>query len=84
MEKVEDWQMIEVNGLCEALAKHEYREITKGVPKVDIEVTELIERSGEIYVEKDIHSWWSTLYTSLVDGYKSLIEEYTKKKNNGK
>jgi hypothetical protein len=72
---------VDINALSQELAKTEYDHRMSQIPVEDHEVTELIQRSGSVYVEKDIASKWAGLRFQLIESYRSLIMEFSINKN---
>ena len=74
-----NFEMVDVDKLAECLAEQDYKAQTKGLEDRDLYEVEMIQKQGQVYVERDIHRHWSNLYWSLVENYRALIISYKKK-----
>lgn len=79
-ESVEEriYEMVDINGLAEALAESTLQKELKKIPESDIYEGELV-YDNSMKVRREYRSRWANLLFSLITQYESLIEQYKKK-----
>ena len=78
-EKKDRYVEIDVESLANILAEEDYKVQTKGIPDADLWEVEMVQRQGQVYVDRGVHSHWSRLFHDLKENYLQLIKSYKKK-----
>lgn len=77
--KIDTYQIVNIEALCNALTESDWVTQTGGIPHIDLYETIEVEGIWGPEIRKEVRAKWCYLYYELYNSYMQLVQEYVRK-----